>query len=203
MGNSYLESIAIRIPNDLEFSNQLLSMFEGLGSNREGLFEFTCSSPDFYPRFRLEFASNLQDVWVDFTRSNKQVTSIKVENSTGMEKQSPHTYGFVSAGEAWDFILPGDCTEILAGKEIDYSIPRRPKFEMVSFEKTSKPLIQIDLSTPATYDTLARLFPESLKDPQIGNVWIYLDQRCKIDVCLVINPFSEQDWSDFFKGLRL
>ena len=193
---------------------------------------------------------------MDFTRSNKQITSINIENSTGMEKQSPHTYGFVSAGEvagrlasanlnligidhlgfnlpwfssnlhpqisalrtefssaclyhrfptgeAWDFILPGDLDEILARKPIDYTKIRRPKFELVSFEKASKPLIQIDVSTQTSFEKIAALFPEGLTDPQTGNVWVYLDQRSEIDICLVINPLSEHDWSDFFRGCRL
>ncbi len=202
------------------------------------------------------FNSKAKDVCVNFANSHGQHTSIKVENSTGIEKRSPHAYGYVSladvasrlesagltfvgldhlgfnlpwfssdlhpqiaafrstyssmclyhcfpSGEAWDFILPGDRNEILGRKEIDYKITRKPKFELVSFEKTSKPLIQIDLSTHASYQELALLFPESLKDPQIGNVWLYLENRFTIDVCLVLNPFSEGDWSDFFKGCRL
>ena len=253
---SYLENITIRLPKASEFSGKLISLFGALGRSHDGIFEFTSSGPDYYPRLHLEFGSNSPDVWVDFTRSNKQKSSIRVENSTGVEKQSPHTYGFVSAsevasrldsaglklvgldhlgfnlpwfssnlhpkisalrsafstaclyhyfptGEAWDFILPGDCDEILARKEVDYTKIRRPKFELVSFEKASKPLIQIDLSTPAPYETLAHLFPESLKDPQTGNIWVYLENSYKIDVCLVINPFSERDWSNFFAGCRL
>ena len=256
MNTTYLESITIRFPNDLEFANQLLSLLGMLGRNHGGLFEFTCSSLNYYPKLYLEFGSNTSDVLADFARSNKQITSIKVENSTGIEKQSPHTYGFVSveevvrrltsaglklvgidhlgfnlpwfasdlhpqisalrtafsseslyhrfpSGEAWDFILPGDRDEILVHKAIDYSIIRRPKFEIVSFEKASRPLVQIDVSTQASYKTIAKLFPESLKDPQIGNVWVYLENRYTIDVCLVINPASEKDWSEFFKGYRL
>jgi hypothetical protein len=106
-------------------------------------------------------------------------------------------------GEEWDFILPGKCDEIRALTPVNYSLVRRPKFELVSFEKASRPLVQIDVSAPAGYDTLARLFPESLKDPQIGNVWVYLSNGFTIDVCLVINPASDQDWSEFFKGYRL
>jgi hypothetical protein len=256
MDTTYLESITIRFPNDLEFANQLLSLLGMLGRDHGGLFEFTCSSLNYYPKLYLEFGSNTSDVFVDFARSNKQITSIKVENSTGIEKQSPHTYGFVSedevarrltsaglklvgidhlgfnlpwfssdlhpqisglrtafspqclyhlypSGEAWNFILPGDCDEILTRKAIDYTKVRRPKFEMVSFEKASKPLVQIDVSTQTSYEKIAQLFPESLKDPQIGNVWVYLKNRYTIDVCLVINPLSEHDWSDFFKGYRL
>ena len=111
-------------------------------------------------------------------------------------------HGFPT-GEAWDFILPGDSDEIGGLKEIDYSLIRKPKFEIVSFEKASMPLVQIDVSLQAGYDEFAGLFPEALKDPQFGNIWIYLENRFTIDVCLVINPFSAGDWSHFFKGSRL
>jgi hypothetical protein len=112
-------------------------------------------------------------------------------------------YHHFPTGEAWDFILPGDCDEIRRLKEIDYTLIRKPKFEIVSFEKASTPLVQIDVGVQARYDEFAGLFPEALKDPQFGNIWVYLENRFTIDVCLVINPLSAGDWSHFFKGSRL
>lgn len=256
MNNRYLESITIRFPNDLEFAIQLLTLLGMVGRDEGGCFKLTSSSPGFYPRLFLKFVPDIKDVWADFTLSNKQITSVKIENSSGIERPSPHFYDSVTAvevirrlasaglklvsidhlginlpwfaselhpqisslrttfstaclyhqyptGEAWDFILPGDLDEILYRKAIDYAKVRKPKFELVSFNKTSKPLVQIDVGMLASYEKLVQLFPESLKDPQFGNIWIYLENQYKIDVCLVVNPFSDRDWSDYFKEFRL
>jgi hypothetical protein len=106
-------------------------------------------------------------------------------------------------GEPWDFIIPGDVDEITGGKPVDYAQVRRPKFELVSFDGASTPLIQFDIGAKADYDTFAALFPESLHDPEFRNIWVYLETRYTIDVCLVINEFTEQDWSGLFRGCRL
>ncbi len=44
------------------------------------------------------------------------------------------------SGEPWDFILPGDPDEISGRRPVDYSKTRRPKFELVSFDRASTPL---------------------------------------------------------------
>lgn len=106
-------------------------------------------------------------------------------------------------GEAWDFILPGTVAEIDGREPVDYSRTRRPKFEIVSFEKTSMPLVQLDLQLKGSYEMLSELFPEALNDPDLSNLWIYLVNPYGIDVCIVANPFFEGDWSDFFKGCRI
>ena len=106
-------------------------------------------------------------------------------------------------GEAWDFILPGDLEEIGWEKPVDYSRIRRPKFEVVSFEKSSIPLVQFDVQLNASYEMLLDLFPEALNAPNLRNLWIYLENPYGIDVCVVANPYSEEDWSDFFKNSRL
>jgi len=256
MNPPYLECIAIEFPTGPKFMGKLLSLVGGLGRNGDDLFEFDRSNLEFYPRLSIGTGSSGGETLVKFVFSDGRTTFEKVENSTGVEKQSPHAYGYVSletvndrlasaslaltgvdhlgfnlpwfgpglhpriaalrsvlspacayhrfpTGENWDFILPADPEEIRFRKEMDYSIPRCPKFELVSFEKASKPVIQLDVSTPATFETLAKIFPESLKDPQIGNIWVYLRNGFTIDVCLVLNPASETDWSAFFKGYRL
>jgi len=106
-------------------------------------------------------------------------------------------------GEPWDFILPGDLDEIADRKAVDYGSVRRPKFEIVSFDGASTPLIQLDLGVNAGYERFSRLFPESLNDPEFRNVWVYLETPYPVDVCLVINEFAEEDWSSYFKGCRL
>ena len=106
-------------------------------------------------------------------------------------------------GEPWDFILPGDIAEIARHQPIDYTQTRRPKFELVSFPKTSTPLIQWDVSVNVGYDDFARLFPEALNDPDFRNIWLYLQTPYPIDVCLVLNESTDGDWGEFFQGHRL
>ncbi len=256
MSDPYLESITIHLQNEGGIVDDLISLFGKIGIRQRELFEFHRSDPGFYPRLFLGAENGVGDARIEFCLSNGQHHSVRVENTTGIEKKSPHEYGFVAleevnsrldaeglsivdvdhlgfnlpwfepglhpqiaglrslltpaclyhhfpSGEAWDFILPGDCEEIFSRKPVDYSHLRRPKFELVSFEKASKPLIQMEVITPARFEKLAELFPESLQDPQIGNVWVYLRNGLTIDVCLVLNPASDEDWSGYFKGCRL
>jgi len=107
------------------------------------------------------------------------------------------------SGELWDFILPGDVAEITRQKTINYSISRRPKFELVSFSIASTPLIQLDIETSGCYDSLHTIFPEAIADPEFKNVWLYTQNPFALDVCLVLNEASDHDWSDFFRGYRL
>lgn len=110
-----------------------------------------------------------------------------------------HTY---PGGEPWDFILPGTAEEIAGFRTVDYSTVRRPKFELVSFDGASTPLIQIDLHVNARFEDYSRLFPEALADREMNNIWIYLDAPYSVDVCLVINEESPGDWSGHFRGCR-
>jgi len=120
------------------------------------------------------------------------------------EKLSPRClYHRFPTGEPWDFILPGDNDEIANRKAIDYTKVRRPKFELVSFDNASTPLIQFDVGVNASYERFSRLFPEALNDLEFRNIWVYLESPYAVDVCLVINEFTEGDWSDFFDGSRI
>jgi hypothetical protein len=251
-----LERITLSLPDAPEFTGRLFSLLGLLGIGTSDLFEFTRSNPHYFPALFLQRGPDISAAYATFSTSDGKDTPVRIENITGLEKQSPHEYGYVSlpevshrlhsaglvlvgldhlgfnlpwfgpgihpqiaalrslfsraclyhqfpTGENWDFILPGDWREIQNLESVDYSLPRRPKFELVSFEKASRPLIQIDVSTHAPYEMLAGLFPESLKDPQTGNVWVYLSNSFTIDVCLVINPVSTKDWSNFFSGFRM
>jgi hypothetical protein len=253
----YLERITVRFPrDDTEFTNDLLSLLDVLGRHENHILGLTRSSQGFYPEIQLEFQSGYSDILTDFTLSNGGIVSVKVENSTGLSKQSPHSFKSLSVeavnqrlvtsgisligidhigfnlpwfdpglhprilqlrerlssrclyhsfptGEPWDFIIPGDKDEIANYKAVDYTEVRRPKFELVSFGKASTPLIQFDVSVNVGYERFSQLFPESLNDPEFSNLWIYLENPYTIDVCLVINEFSESDWSAFFNGFRL
>lgn len=112
-------------------------------------------------------------------------------------------YHYFPTGELWDFIIPGDSAEIRKRKSIDYSQNRKPKFEIVSFDKASTPLIQIDVALNMKYPEFKSLFPEALDDPSMKNIWIYLKSPYDVDICLVVNEYIEGDWSCFFKGHRL
>ena len=106
-------------------------------------------------------------------------------------------------GEPWDFILPGTPEEIAGSQPIDYAKIRRPKFELVSFDGASTPLIQIDLGSDRRYEEFKTMFPEALADETFRNIWIYLINPHAVDICLVMNEYSEKDWSGFFKECRL
>jgi hypothetical protein len=107
------------------------------------------------------------------------------------------------SGEPWDFIIPGNRDEIARQEAVDYTMVRRPKFEIVSFEKASTPLLQFDIQMNTSYEILQGLFPEALDDPLIRNLWIYLENPYGLDICLVANEFSEKDWSGYFAGSRI
>ena len=107
------------------------------------------------------------------------------------------------SGEPWDFILPGDPEEISGRGAVDYTKTRRPKFELVSFDGASTPLVQIDISTNARFEDFIRVFPEALADPAFRNIWVYLENPYSIDVCLVVNELFSGDWSGHFSGCRL
>lgn len=111
-------------------------------------------------------------------------------------------YRFPS-GEDWDFILPATAAEI-AGPEPDLSHVRRPKFEIVSIDTVSAPIVQVDVVTGEAYHDLVRVFPEALADPRWRNIWVYLDNPYGIDLCFVLNEGGgPADWSPFFQGHRL
>jgi hypothetical protein len=111
-------------------------------------------------------------------------------------------YYLFPTGQAWDFILPATENEILTN-DIDLSKNRYPKFEIVSFEKSSMPLIQIDLSVRTRFEELKILFPEGIIDQDLKNIWVYLTNPYGIDICVVIGEKRNGDWSDFFSGHRL
>jgi len=257
MTDDYLEKITISIPGtDTGLAYRLVSLLEKLGERKSHGLEFAGSDRSYYPRLAIDFPSARSAVRADFLLSSGDVVPLAVENTTGGERKSPHSYQRVEmetiarrfavagmkiieidhlglnlpwfepgihphilrlretmktrclfhrypTGEPWDFILPGTPDEIASPQAVDYGRVRRPKFELVSFDQASKPLIQIDLGVNAKYETYAGLFPEALSDPAFRNLWIYLENPHPVDICLVVNENSEGDWSGFFNGCRL
>jgi hypothetical protein len=253
----YLERITVTFPDtNTEFTNGLAALIGGLGHAENRVLRLASSSQTCYPQLAVDFRSGRADIMTDFTLSDGEIVSVKVENSTSVSKPSPHSYqpldietvthrlatsavrlvgidhvGFnlpwfssdvhprilelreklssrclyhrFPTGEPWDFIIPGDTDEIAHRKAVDYSRDRWPKFELVSFNKASTPLIQFDVGVNLGYESFSLLFPESLNDPDFKNVWVYLETPYPVDVCLVINEFTGSDWSDFFKDYRL
>ena len=104
-------------------------------------------------------------------------------------------------GQDWDFILPATSKEIHSDN-IDLNTIRRPKLELVSFEKASTPIVQIDCITTINYDLLKELFPEGIAEEELKNVWVYIATDMDIDLCLVLNEPTDADWSSYFKGHR-
>jgi hypothetical protein len=258
MNSPFLERILLKFPGqDDPFPDLLSEWLQVLGTWQGSRLEINSSGEDFYPKIQLDFAAKDQSgVRVDFVLSNGTAHSIGIENTSGVNKQSPHAYSHLPiepvllrlaehgitpagmdhagcnlpwfaegihpriqtlreilcraclyhrfpTGEAWDFILPGRVEEIDGSEPVDYSRTRHPKFEIVSFEKTSIPLVQFDLQLKTSYETLRELFPEGLNDPDLRNLWIYLVNPFGIDVCFVANEVSKGDWSEFFKGCRI
>jgi hypothetical protein len=114
-----------------------------------------------------------------------------------------HTFPKHLADAPWDFIIPGTEEEIRKTVQIDYNQMRKPKVEIVSFENSSTPLIQIDIQIEGKYENLVKVFPEAIHVPKIRNMWIYIKNDFGIDVCFVLNEVSENDWSYQFKNDRL
>jgi hypothetical protein len=252
-----LESITVKFPNThIVFTDQLALLLDVLGQREDHILELTRSDRFFSPKIRVDFQSEGSGFLADFTLSDGELYSVKIENSTGLNKRSPHSYKPISfrtlsqrflasgmklvgidhvgfnlpwfssglhpdilnlreqlsarclyhrfpTGEPWDFIIPGDIQEIVRRKPVDYVKIRKPKFELVSFNKASTPLIQFDIVVNVKYETFAQRFPESILDTELRNIWVYLENPYSIDICLVINEFAEGDWSDFFKDCRL
>jgi hypothetical protein len=256
MTTDHLEKITINLPGaPAGFNRRLVSLLETFGARSSNGLDLTKSDQRFYPQLAIDFQSPRSAVSVDFLLSNGEAVPIVVENTTGVEKKSPHAYAHLEidsvaerlaaaeleisgvdhlgvnlpwfatglhprilqlretikreclyhcypTGEPWDFILPGTLDEIAGRQTVDYGKVRRPKFELVSFGKASTPLIQIDLGVNGRYEEFKTLFPEALADDAFRNIWIYLKNPYAIDICLVINEYSEGDWSEFFKGRR-
>jgi hypothetical protein len=111
-----------------------------------------------------------------------------------------HTF---PSGEAWDFIIPATSDEIHGAAAIDYTQIRKPKFELVSHEKSSTPLIQLDIATNTTYPTLKERFPEGYHDDARQQTWVFITNPYNLAICLVLNEDSKGDWSEQFAQSRI
>jgi hypothetical protein len=107
------------------------------------------------------------------------------------------------ADAPWDFIIPGTIEEIDKTIKTNYKLIRKPKIEIVSFDKSSTPLIQIDLQFNESYQNLLKLFPEAIDDSPSKSVWVYIKNDFGIDICFVLNKSNGRDWSHYFKGYRI
>jgi hypothetical protein len=104
--------------------------------------------------------------------------------------------------EDWDFILPATEEEIGFQTELNHSIVRRPKFEIVSISKVSTPIIQFEFLVHKTFIELTELFPEAIAVKNPGNVWVYIKNATGVDICFVLNEYRNSDWSGYLKGNR-
>ena len=112
-------------------------------------------------------------------------------------------YHAFPGGEPWDFILPGTPDEIAGAVGIDYTKVRKPKLELVSFEKCSVPIIQFDVCCTCVKGRFREIFPEGLYDDNLGNIWVYVENPYGLDLCLVLGEDYDGDWSGFFRDCRI
>jgi len=167
-------------------------------------------SPHVYSHIALtDVAERLQDgppefldhVGVDLPWFGELHPSIEALRATIANKTA---YYLFPTGEPWDFILPAHEEEILLHREMDLTVTRRPKFEIVSIDKVSTPILQFDIAVPYSFERIASLFPEGIADSRQRNVWVYVDSPMALDVCLVLNEGQmNTDWCEFFSGHRL
>ena len=114
---------------------------------------------------------------------------------------SQSLYYLYPSGENWDFIIPATKDEILS-KKISYEAIRRPKFEIVSLNDSSKPIVQFDMSVKESFKEIRQLYPEGIPDNYQGNVWVYIKNPYGINICFVVGHRSKADWYKFLeKGL--
>ncbi len=246
---SYLTSVKFELPQ-FKGSEELVGFLSNFGINSNGVINFSSSNIDFYPKLSLGI-SDVDIPEVHFI-SDEQI-AIKLTNSTGKTKTSPHKYKPISISEflsrfksveikeldhlgfdlpwfngihpdilelrkvlpnkcayhkwpeneEWDFILPATEKEISSTVKLDYTEVRRPKLEIVSIEKVSTPIVQIDFAVQMQYEDLVELFPEAIHVSTLKNIWVYIKNEIGIDICFVVNEHDSGDWSDFFKDCRV
>ncbi len=114
-----------------------------------------------------------------------------------------HTFPKHLSDSPWDFILPGTKKEVVAKVETDYSLDRKPKIEIVSFDKSSTPIMQLDIQLEGKYEDWVKIFPEAINVPEMKSPWVYMENDFGIDVCFVLNEAHEKDWSYHFAKDRL
>lgn len=112
-------------------------------------------------------------------------------------------YHLFPTGEPWDFIIPGSEEEIERSLSVDYAEIRKPKFEIVSLDTVSTPIIQFDFSVKNSFSELATLFPEAIHIEELKNIWVYIKNPYGVDICFVVNEYEEGDWSNFFSKNRI
>lgn len=93
MNDDYLSKIVFRFPdtND-EFADKFLQLISKLGRSKYKIIELNKSDQKYYPKQYLNFQNNDTNVFVEFVFANGEEISIKIENSTGEFRQSPHSY---------------------------------------------------------------------------------------------------------------
>ena len=95
----YLERITVKFPSThFEFPDQLAVLIDVLGWSQNHVLELACSDQRFFPKIRVDFQCENSAILTDFTLSNGETTSVIIENSTGLNKHSPHMYQPISVG---------------------------------------------------------------------------------------------------------
>ena len=252
----YLKGVQYKIPNtNREFVSHFLNYLSPLGEVKNDEITLNLSNENFFPVTSILF-TEINTSQVSFIFSDNKSFSVDIVNTTGVTKNSPHKYSYISLEEfinrispyklkyidhtgfnlpyfsgihpkilylreklksvclyhtfpkhledaPWDFILPATIEEISKAVETDYSLNRKPKIEIVSFDKSSTPIIQFDIQLEGKYEDWVKIFPEAIQVPEIKSLWVYIQNDFGIDVCFVLNEAHEKDWSYYFSKERL
>ena len=112
-------------------------------------------------------------------------------------------YYLFPSGEPWDFIIPGTAEEVISTGDPDLTLERRPKFEIVSLDKVSTPIIQFEFHVKIPYEQLLKMFPEGIGVDEVKCVWVYIKNNYGLDICMVVNEDQNNDWGTYFAHNRL
>jgi len=123
MKPGFLERITIRFPGTQpEFTDRVGSLLAGLGRMTSRRLDLTASDERFYPRLEIDFQSELSDVAADFHLAGGEIVSIKIENTTGVEKRNPLPYRPLTAGAVADRLATAGW-RIVNADHIGFNLP--------------------------------------------------------------------------------
>lgn len=159
----------------------------------------TITLSDFLSRMRSIELADMDHIGFDLPWFHKTHPNIVTLRNILSQQCAYHLW---PTKEDWDFILPATEKEIDSQSELDYSVVRRPKFEIVSISKVSTPIIQFEFLVHQTFKKLTELFPEAIAVENPGNVWVYIKNPIDVDICFVLNEYRDGDWSKYLKGNR-
>jgi hypothetical protein len=93
----FLENITLSFPiSESLFPSQLLQLLEPLGSREADQIEISRSNAWFLPRIELNFKGDGAETQTQFNLSDGEMLSVDLVNLTGVDKQHPKSYQFLT-----------------------------------------------------------------------------------------------------------